>query len=185
MFNLSPRHTSEDFKDGMTLDDKIEIFIARIEGWQLGVAQEMVDKKIAGRGLALLHILFSYFEMIAKYQDGFTEEGKSKYYFGKGVRETFPDIPLDEQEFLQNLYTSVRNGLFHAGLPRSNVMLYHDTPGSLGHMPGKNFLAINPDILVKDLQIRFSEYASQLRDKSNIELRSKFEARFDYHDEGF
>jgi hypothetical protein len=161
IFSLSPRHTSEDFNGGWTLDDKIEVFIARIEGWQLGVAEEMVNKKIAHRGLALLHILFSYFEMIEKYQDGFTEEGKSQYYFRRGVRATFTEIEPQDEEFLHNLYQSVRNGLFHAGMPRSNVILSNDTPGSLGHRLGTNLLAINPDVLVNDLRIRFSEYASQ------------------------
>lgn len=185
IFSLSPRHTSEDFKSGWTLDDKIEVFIAGIEGWQLGVAREMVNKKIAHRGLALLHIIFSYFEMLAKYQDGFVKEGKSEYYFRKGVKATFPEIELKDEEFLQNLYKSVRNGLFHAGMPRSNVVLTSDSPGSLGHKMETNFLVVNPDMLVTDLQIRFSEYASQLRDKTNVELRKRFEARFDYHDEGF
>src|SRR5688572_12629209 len=187
IFTLSPRHTSQDFKDGWTLDDKIEVFIARIEGWQLGVAEEIVNKKIKGRGLALLHILFSYFEMIGKYQDGVIEDGRtSRYYFLKGVKTTFPEIQSEEdKDFLQNLYTSVRNGLFHTGMPRSNVILQDNTPGSIGHIPGANLLSINPDLLVKDLQFRFSEYASQLRDKTNTELRMKFEARFDYHDEGF
>ena len=185
IFSLSPRHTSEDFKGGWTLDDKIEVFIARIEGWQLGVAQEMVDKKIAHRELALLHILFSYFEMIGKYQDGYLEERKSRYYFREGVRATFPEVEPEDEKFLENLYTSVRNGLFHAGMPRSNVILSSEAPGSLGHKIGTNFLVINPDMLVQDLQMRFSEYASQLRDKTNVELRSKFEARFDYHDDEY
>ena len=102
----------------------------------------------------------------------------------KVLEQLFLEIEPEEEEFLKNLYTCVRNGLFHAGVPRSNVILSNDLPGSFGHKSGTNLIAINPDMLVEDLQIHFSEYASRLRDKSNIELRSKFEARFNYHDDG-
>jgi hypothetical protein len=48
---ISPKHKYEDFKHGWTLNDKIEVFIARVEGWQLGVAKEMIDKGISNRAL--------------------------------------------------------------------------------------------------------------------------------------
>lgn len=176
---ISPKHTTRDFPDGWTIDNKIDVFEARIEGWQIGIAKEIIIKEIPHRGFALLHIVFSYFEMIGKYIHGYIGEEKSKYYFGKGVQATFAVSPAEEK-FLKVLYSSVRNGLYHLGMTKINVMLRDDIPGSIGFNSEKNILAICPDRLVEDLDIRFHDYVSKLRDTKNVELRENFEKRFDY-----
>jgi len=45
-----------------------------------------------------------------------------------------------------------------------------------------NMLAIDPDLFVDDIRIRFEAYASELRDPKNSELRLAFEQRFDDDD---
>jgi hypothetical protein len=75
VFAISPNHTTLNFQDHWTLEDKIDVFITRIEGWQIGIAKEIIQKEIAHRGFALLHIVFSYFEIIWKYLDGYIGEG--------------------------------------------------------------------------------------------------------------
>jgi uncharacterized protein YeaO (DUF488 family) len=40
---ISPKHNLEDFPVGLTLEDKIEVFIARVQGWLLGPAKEIVS----------------------------------------------------------------------------------------------------------------------------------------------
>jgi len=179
VFAISPIHTTLDFPDGWTIENKIDIFTARIEGWQIGIAKEMIRNRIPHRGFALLHIVFSYFEMIGKYIDGYIGNDKSKYYFGKGIQATFGVSPNEEALF-KLLYSSVRNGLYHIGMTKINVMLRDDIPGSIGYNPDRNILAICPDRLVEDLDIRFHDYTKELKNPHNDKLRKNFEKRFDY-----
>ncbi|MCD4673288.1 MAG: hypothetical protein K8R77_11550 [Anaerolineaceae bacterium] len=123
IFAISPNYTTLDFPGDWTLDNKIDVFVDRIEGWQIGIAKEIIQKKIPHRGFALLHIVFSYFEMVGKYLTGYVGSNKSKYYFRKGVRATFPEIETEEEALLNALYSSVRNGLYHVGMTKTNVML--------------------------------------------------------------
>jgi hypothetical protein len=176
---LSPRHTDQDFKDHWTIDDKVEVFIARIEGWQLGVALAMIEKHIPDRDVALLHIVTSYFEMISKYRSGFLGEGQSRRHFKLGLRFVFPGIEQEAQAMMDSLYSSLRNGLYHVGRPGPNVILRDGIRGSIGYNERHDLFMISPTQLVHDLLIHLSLFAAALRDPANVELRSRFERRFD------
>jgi len=178
-FAISPRHTSDDFQGTLTLDNKVEVFIARVEGWQLGVAKEMIQKQVPYRAFALLHMLTSYFEMIAKYHAGFVGQRRSREHFKKGVRLVFPAIEPEAEAFLNSLYDSVRNGLYHTGMTGSNVILADNLPGSVGYNSQHNMIMVSPDQLAEDLWIHFAAFAAALRDPANAELRSNCERRFD------
>jgi hypothetical protein len=65
-------------------------------------------------------------------------------------------------------------------MTKINVMLRCDIPGSIGFNSENKTLAISPDHLVNDLDIRFQDYVAELRNPKNIELRKNFESRFDY-----
>ena len=132
-FAISPSHYSDDFSEGFSIDDKIAIFIARVEGWQLGIAQALINKQVPDRGFALLHIVVSLFEMIGKYRDGYVDRWKSKHYFKEGARYVFQkDLAEEDEKFLDNLYTNVRSGLYHIGMTSPQVVLRDDIPGSIG-----------------------------------------------------
>jgi hypothetical protein len=177
--HISPRYTSDDFKDHWSVDDKIEVFIDRVEGWQLGVAKEIIKRDIPGRDVALLHIVASFFEMISKYNSGFVGEGKSKEHFRKGVRLVFPDIETEAEAFIDALYLGVRNGLYHIGRLAPNVIIEKNLPGSIGFNTQDNLIILSSDQFVEDICIRFEAYARALRDPSNSNLRHNFEKRFD------
>jgi hypothetical protein len=180
VFAISPHYTTLDFSGELTLENKIDIFVDRIDGWQLGIAKKIIQHEIQHSGFALLHIVFSYFEMIGKYSSGYIGNEASRSNFKKGVRLTFPEIEAEEEKFLNILYKSVRNGLYHLGMTKINVVLRCDIPGSFGFNSEKSLLIICPDRLVQDLDIRFHTYAAELRNPQNVELRKNFEARFDY-----
>jgi len=180
VFAISPKYTTLDFPDGMTLENKIDIFADRINGWQIGIAKEIIQHKIQHSGFALLQIVFSYFEMLGKYLSGSIGDSKSRANFHRGIKATFPEIGSEEEIFLNTLYKSVRNGLYHLGMTKINVVLRCDIPGSIGFNSERMILAICPDRLVEDLDIRFQSYITELRDPKNIELRKNFELRFDY-----
>jgi hypothetical protein len=180
---LSPRHTDLDFKDGWTIDDKIEVFLARVEGWQLRVALEMIQRDISNREIALLHLVTSYFEMIAKYRDGFVGDRASRRFFKVGLRFVFPAIEPDAEAMMDSLYSSLRNGLYHVGRPRANVILRDGVGGSIGYNGEHDVFMISPTQLVHDLLIHFSIFADALRNPANADLRSRFERRFDADNE--
>jgi len=179
-FAISPKHDAEDFEGNLSIDEKIDIFIARVKGWQIQPAMDMREKQIPHRGFAQLLIVTSYFEMIGKYRAGFLDEGKSSYYFKEGFLYTFPDLPEDEKKLLDTFYRSVRNELYHVGITKPNVIIFDGIPGSFGYNEDLGRLALSPDLFVEDIAIRFDSFVKELCDPSNQELRSNFEARFDY-----
>jgi hypothetical protein len=180
---ISPIHTTESFQWPLTLDQKIELFIARVKGWQIQPALDMKERDIPHRHFAQLAIVTSYFEMIAKYKDGYLGERDSSDYFKRGVLYTFPELPASEQDLLDAFYHRVRNGLYHLGITRMKVRFFTRIPGSFGFHQEDGELVINPDRFVEDIAIRFEAFSKELQDSHNIELRRNFEARFD-HDNG-
>jgi len=177
---ISPKYPTSDFPNGMTLEHKIDVFVDRIYSWQIGIAKQIIQHKIQHSGLALLHIVFSYFEMLGKYLSGYIDDNKSKDNFKKGVKATFPEIGTEEEAFLNTLYKSVRNGLYHLGMTKINTMLCCDILKSIGFNAEKKLLVIYPDLLVEDLAIRFHDYVAELRNPNKMELRENFVTRFDY-----
>jgi hypothetical protein len=173
-------HTGSDRP--LSLDEKIEFFVRRTVRLQIQPAIEMQHRGILNRGFAQLLIVLSIFEMIGKYRAGFVGEGDSAKYFKEGLRWTFREISDAEVALLDTFYKSVRCGLYHAGMTRPNVYLVSGRPGSFGFMAALNMLAIDPDLFVDDVRIRFEAYASELRDPGNAELRLAFERRFDDDD---
>lgn len=182
-FAISPHFQDIDFPSGMSLDQKIEVFADRIDGWQLGIAKQCVDT-IPHSGFAVLSIVCSYFEMIAKFKDGFTGEEKSKYYFEKGFGEFlshFPNITLNSRdELTKRMWRGVRCALYHAGITGPNIELSGDFNCSVAFASPPDKVQINPHKLVPDLQDYFQSYIRELRNQKNEDLRRKFETRFDY-----
>ena len=178
---ISPNFQDVDFPSGMSIDHKIEVFADRVKGWQLDIAQQCIDN-IRHSGFAVLHIVASYFEMIAKFRDGFAKDGKSKEYFKKGIYSVFP--ALDQQpgvsdRLLNKLYEEVRCGLYHGGITGPNIMLTGEYDAAIVFSRDEK-VVINPDKLVPALQQHFQSYIRELRDSRNQSLRGNFEARFSY-----
>lgn len=183
-YALSPNNIVEDIPTVMSLDRKIDVFADRVRGWQLDIAQQCADN-IKHSGFAVLHIICSYFEMIAKYKEGITndKEVSSRRYFKKGFKEVFPALSSAskgiKEKQLEKLYNDVRCGLYHAGITGPGILLSGDYnfPVSFAHQDNK--VQINPQKLVLALIEHFSSYIRQLCKPKNIELRRNFEARFD------
>ena len=55
--SISPKHSAEEFLEHWDLDDKIEVFLARVEGWQLEVIGEMEEKDVSNREVAIITYL--------------------------------------------------------------------------------------------------------------------------------
>jgi hypothetical protein len=120
--------------------------------------------------------------MIGKYLSGYLDKNKKpKYYFKKGVENTFPIMGFKEEDFFINtLYKSVRCGLYHTGITQVNVILTCDTSGTIGYQPEKKLIKICPGRLVEDIEAKFNEYIGKIRNPKNNKMRNNFETRFDY-----
>lgn len=176
---ISPIHTSGMFPNGYSLEDKIEVFIARVRGWQIQPALDLRENNVPHRGFAQLLIISSYFEMIGKYRAGYIGFDHSRHFFKEGLIYTFPDIPFDSEVLITKFYQGVRNGLYHAGMTMPNVYIVDDIPGSFGFQEESHALMISPDRFIDDISIRFDNFAHELRNHKNDELRNNFEIRFD------
>lgn len=180
---ISPHFQYENFPSPMSLDQKIDVFEDRVKGWQLDIAQQCADH-IHHSGFAVLDIVCSYFEMIAKFQDGFAASGKSKKYFKKGVYSVFPSLRNNPSQALDKLliklYEDVRCGLYHSGITGRGIALSGDFKYSIEFTSPPDTVNINPHRLVPDLSQHFQSYIDQLRNPKNQDLRKNFESRFDY-----
>ena len=135
-------------------------------------------------GYAALAIVLSYFEMIAKYRDGYAQRGRSKHYFNEGVRSVFNRLAKYDNAVvdpvLDALYDGGRCGLYHAGMTDSRIMLTGELDSAMGFDPARGMLIINPHLLVPALLANLGAYIDELRNPANEELRTNFETRFDF-----
>ncbi len=192
---VSPNYQETDFSWPLTTDDKIEIFLDRTYGWQLDIADQCINGKrspegdiivqpIDHSGFAVLNIVLSYFEMIAKYQDGFTQHTKSEYYFKQGLYSVFPDLKKQSSTIADNLldilYYGCRCGLYHGGMTDTSIVVTGETEFPLVFDSHELRLKINPHLLVPALKLHLAEYGAMLKDKTNTVLRQNHEKRFDF-----
>ena len=179
---ISPHFQDIDFPSGMSIDQKIEVFADRVKGWQLDMAQLCIDSS-RHAGFAVLHIVVSYFEMIAKFREGYTRTDKSELYFRKGFYLVFPNLINNyskqvSDRFLRKLYKDVRCGLYHQGITGPNIWLSGDYPDAIEFDVNNDAIHINPHKLVPVISRHFQSFIRELRDSRNQELRSNFETRF-------
>ena len=181
---ISPKYQDTDFKWPFSLDDKIKIFEDSTMGWQLTIANKIVNVSIAHSGYAVLRIILSYFEMIAKHRNGYDKVGKSDCYFKQGVYSVFPELKNESQnvvvEFLDAFYKDGRCGLYHGSKTGPKVILTGELEIPIKFYTEDKKLIINPGELVKVLIDHFQSYVDDLRDQNNEQLRNDFEKRFDF-----
>jgi len=197
MMRISPNHTLEQFGGQLSLDNKITVFEHRTLGWQIEVADVLINGRSGVPGLedvprnpdagfAVMSILFSYFEMIAQFEDGYVGDGRgvSRQYFQRGFESVFPDLmqhpPATAKAVLDGLYNAVRCGLYHAGITAPGVLISGDFRYPVMFSNDGRALLINPLLLPEVLRQHLKSYTSKLRDPANADLRRKFEARFDH-----
>jgi hypothetical protein len=204
---ISPSYQDTAFPIPHSIDTKITLFEDRVLGWKLNIADQIINGQkgsngkdeilpIKHAGYAVLDIVFSYFEMRAKYEDGFSENGRSKEYFKAGVYSVFPVLRqvsptsivpgiqgnvIDMVEVVLDLmYEGIRCGLYHSGITNGKIMLTGDIQAPMAFHVENQGLIVNPHLLVPRLKSNLAEYVSRLRDINNHELRKKFETRYDF-----
>ena len=184
---ITPIHKRSDFPDMLTIDNKIQIFYERITGWQLDIADMVMNGikanngtiivQIVGSGFATLNIILSYFEMIGKYKYGYCNTNKSREYFAKGLEMVFPELVKSYQGLPDKMYYNIRCGLYHHGLTEGGIILKGEGLPPITPLEGE-ILLVNPHTLVLELKKHFEVFMEEL--KNDKGLRSNFEKRFDY-----
>ena len=178
---ISPKHSSDDFPNGMKQKHKIKVYYERTMGWQLIPARETADK-IKNSEFAVLHIVMSLFESIAKYREGYCEDDKSNEYFRKGFELIFPEVfddlpePTIRKCYLDFLYKKVRCGLYHSSMTGTGILVSSSIPHvfNIGH----SGIFLNPPKLVEAMIEYLEKYRKELQ--KDTKLREKFEKRFDF-----
>lgn len=193
------KHQHSDFAQPPTFDDKVAIFYERVWGWQLHIAELCLDggkdhggqadlPKIPHSAFAAMQIMLSYFEMIAKYEDGFVpanpRQGQSAKYFKAGVKSVFPSLASQHQadvdSFLETFYDKARCGLYHMAQTEAGIVLTGEQQEALRFDLANKVLVINPHKLPAVLKDHLNGYREKLLKPENTDLRQKFEGRYDY-----
>jgi len=198
---LSPSYQDTDFPLPHSLETKITLFEDRVLGWQLDIADQIINggqekSSIRHSGYATLDIVVSYFEMIAKYEAGFTGR-ESEKYFKYGVYSVFPEFkhispsaqtPLSPvgkgvsliDVVLDLMYEGIRCGLYHSGITNGKIFLTGEIETPMAFDLQHQMLIVNPHLLVPKLKAHLQNYVKRLRDTNNADLRAKFEVRYDF-----
>ena len=138
---ISPSYQDTSFSAPHSIDIKIILFEDRVLGWKLNIADQIMNgaKRADGSeerspiphgGYAALDIITSYFEMIAKYENGYAKTRRSEEHFRLGVYSVFPELRNFQASanvpgvqgnvvsivdcVLDVLYEGLRCGLYHS-----------------------------------------------------------------------
>lgn len=176
---ISLKYKDTDFPQGLSLDNKISVFEDRVIGWQLDIAKKCAA--LDHSGFAVLHIIMSYFEAIAKYKDGFVQYEKSKKYLKQGLLDVLPSLKNIkshvQEQIAEKFYEGVRCGLYHGGMTPRGIFISGEINEPLELID--NCLHIHPNKLLDQVCSHFDEYIRQLNNSQNSNLRRNFEKRFD------
>lgn len=179
---ISPKYQKTDFPPPISLDQKIEIFRDRVEGWQLDVAREC--QKIPHSGFGVLYICLSYFEMVARYQAGSTSHSDVGKFFKAGFSRFIAGKPISRDPNFQTvrkvLYEGARCGLYHISTTSKGVYISGDRSESLTYDANLSRLVIHPGKLIDEICTDFKGYIAQLQNPAEASLRNNFEQKFDH-----
>lgn len=186
-YKISPNFNDSKL-DLDSIEDLIDVFEDRTRYWLFEPSKNLLGTQhgdIAGLGL-----LLTYFEGITIYVKGKDSKNNSKVFFKEGFLSVFKASGIDD-ELLERVsdifYTDARCGFFHDGFGfRSRILVSPDANQDLIiTLPKKNGLIdrdgeiqsiiVNPNRLFPAIEYHFNQYLKKLRDKSNKDLRAKFQ----------
>ena len=188
---ISWKHLDTDLPLGSPVEKKIEVFQARVWGWQLHIGDLVVNggkshdkkevlKKFPHSGFAALQILMSYFEMIARYETG-NENSDSKELFIQGMISVFPEITTypyaATRNLLNKLWADVRCGFYHLSKPGSGLGV-SAIGKPLEFTEDPPHITIDPRKFACAVEEHFQNYIARLKDPTQTALRATFEKRF-------
>lgn len=177
--------------DSPSIEDLIDIFEDRLRGWLLDPAKKLLEHpidRVAGFALSL-----SYFEGISIYLRGEDSKSRSKQFFRDGFVDVFRPSGLKPtllERVADVLYEDGRCGFFHDAMFRTRVYFseYYGEPvvialpkinGVIDEAGEIQTLVVHCPKYFEYLEAHFTKYVARLRDSSESDLRSKFQAACD------
>jgi len=174
---ISPKYTIIKLRP-LTLENCIDVFEDRMNGWMLDWAVHLNKKEHAG--FAALHIGLAYFESIAVFIKGKDSNGKSKSFFKFGFAEVYK-AKLDnwsktiQDEIKDLFYKQGRCGSFHSGIAKKEIGL---EDGDLFTVRLSNArvdsIWVDRYKFIEAISNHLKEYVLKLRNPSETELRLNF-----------
>jgi hypothetical protein len=194
--------------DEWTIDLKIDIFLAQVDGWYLEVADRLINgwkssegedyingicppqtlnagtavNHIPDSAYAALQIILNYFETIRFYKTADKSE-KPKKRFEAGVYDVFPEAKEWDisPSLVDVLYRDLRSGLYHA-IPlkptKSGIVLSHVDDKTVFRFYASRWF-VDPHNLVRHLRQHLRQFVDKLKDPDQTDLRANFEKAFD------
>ncbi|ORJ52555.1 hypothetical protein [Geothermobacter hydrogeniphilus] len=183
---ISPNYTYEKL-ESMNVDDFIDIFEDRTRVWLLDTVSHLLE--LEHGYFAAISLLLTYFEGIAIYLEGRDSQDKSKAFFKKGFVDVFKKSGFDEQllnKIGSEFYSEARCGFFHDGMFRNKILIsfmkkealtitFPKIDGILDLNGNIESIIVNPKSFFDSINFHFESFISDLKNKTNIDLRSKFE----------
>ncbi|MGA8832334.1 MAG: hypothetical protein WB554_12065 [Desulfomonilaceae bacterium] len=168
-----------------TKEDKISVFLDRVEGWQLGIA-DLLSITIPSAGWPVLRLLFSHFEMIAKYQHGFVKNGESSRHFKLGLESVFgkEEFFSDHlKSLISTIYEEGRCSLYHGGSLGPNMKLLYHLRVPMCINTNQIGVILNPRLFTIFIRRHLYVYIAKLTEEAaqkGGKLLTNFEKRFDW-----
>ncbi len=163
---ISRNYTSTDSDLPLNDDQKIVVFIDKVRGWYLQIADGLDTAPHAGFGLLLL--VTAYYEFIAQCLNGSESNRQSTRFFKQGFVSVYgKDAFTDAQ--LGRIYRELRCGLFHAVFPKPTVVISGGFDVAF-EFEGKA-LKINPHKALDDIRRHFSRYCLAIYDRRGRKYR--------------
>ena len=183
----SPSLSNDDFPQHFsdwTLEDKVKLFEDQVLGWQLNIANDIINTHAAENphaGFAVLSILLNYFEMLAKYLQGYVGLRQSQTHFRIGLLNVFPEL-IGKERVISVLYEDARCGMYHEALIGKRIVLTRNYNVPI-YVVDENIpvIAIDPHSLTTALINNFNVYIQTLRNSEpNEQIQKNFVKRFNF-----
>jgi len=187
---LSPHYLYDHIDlETASIEDRIAVFEDRIRGY-FTTPSRLLANIYENSGILILLAVLSCIELIEVLNRGESSSGHSAEFFKSGFRRVFnpqapPDVPVEAfekhlQKMLDDVYVQVRCGLMHVGTTRSKVLISKELPAPAAirynaTQDRAESITINPNRSLVALDVFVSEYCRDLRNRSNEDLRMRFD----------
>ena len=184
--SISPHFTRDKVRNKPSIDDKIDVYEDRLQGWVFDHAMWLLSSSYPlseHAHMAVLLLTNAYFEQTWCYRVGRESDGNEFTFFKEGFNDVFGITPEHSGKMSGVFWSEVRSKLSHEGLPGSRVIVDTTLKGPLAYTFNDRLkigsIVINPRLFLETLHAHFRSFVSQLRDQSQVELRKRFETFFD------
>jgi len=193
---ISWKHEHTDFAAPLTLDQKADVFYEQTLGWQLHIADLVANggvtlgefkrgeegysvQCIRHSGFAVLHICLSYVELVGSLIEARRQSPTKTFEAGARAIPGLIDTSRTTSAVFARLYDGARCGLYHEGRTRPGVGLGEPPDGkAIASNPQGDGICMSPGRLPQVLKAHLAQLKQQLLDPSNVQLRRRFEQRF-------